>query len=285
MNTDMENVPCYICGGTETTPWASENGFDAVKCEHCELVFVNPRPSQESIAEAVRAGMHESEKHSINTIGLYSSRKVPEYKNKISELFPDGMLARGECRWLDIGAGFGEFIESLSRLTGSESVLKGLEPCEPKVRKAESRGIPVENMKLSGVTDRFTHVSLINVLSHLPNPVTFLKELHRILVPRGQVVLVTGNGGDISREDYPGSLYIPDHLSFAGERSVRKILNLAGFDVLRMNTYKNETGGYAIGKLKNIVRKILGRATVPLSVPENSPFRSMWIRAELRRDG
>lgn len=285
-----EYVPCYICGGTETTPWASENGFNVVKCELCELAFVNPRPRQEVIDEAARTGMHESERHSLNTVGLYSSGKVSAFREKISELFPDGALAMEKCRWLDIGAGFGEFVQSLSSLTGPGSVLKGLEPCEPKVRRARSRGIPVENTKLSDVSEKYTHISLINVLSHLPNPVTFLKELHRLLEPRGQVVLVTGNGGDINRSDYPGSLYLPDHLSFAGERSIRRILDLSGYDVLQLNLYRKDTkNGYATGVLKNIVRKILGRPTVPLSVPESSPFRSMWIRAELRaqlrRDG
>ena len=288
VNSNMvyENVPCYICGGTDTIPWGSENGYDAVKCEHCILVYVNPRPSQESIDEAARTGMHESEKHSMNTIGLYSSRKVSDYKNKVSELFPDGNLARNQCNWLDIGAGFGEFIESLTSLTAPGSVLKGLEPCEPKVRKANARGIPIENLKLSNVADQYTHISLINVLSHLLNPVTFLNELHRILVPGGKVVLVTGNGGEINREDFPGSLYLPDHLSFVGEHSIRKCFDLAGFDVRQINIYKKENkDGIIIGILKNIARKIIGRATIPLAIPANSPFRSMWVLAELRRDG
>lgn len=282
---DYEYVPCYICGGTDTTPWANENGFDMVKCDHCALVYVNPRPSQESIDEAAHTGMHESEKQSINTIGLYSGKKVAEYQRKVSGLFPDGELAREPCRWLDIGAGFGEFIESLTSLTAPGSVLMGLEPCEPKVRKAKSRGIPIENTRLSELDGQYTHISLVNVLSHLPNPVIFLKELREILEPRGQVVLVTGNGGDIRREDFPGSLYLPDHLSFAGVESIRKIFDLAGYDVREINLYPQaRNDGYVTGILKNIARKIMGRATVPLSVPKNSPFRSMWVHAELRED-
>jgi hypothetical protein len=96
-------------------------------------------------------------------------------------------------------------------------------------------------------------------------------------------VLVTGNGADIMRKDFPGSLYLPDHLSFIGEQSIKDILDQAGFELCQADMYKLENNdGYIIGMIKNMARKTLGRAAVPLSIPKNNPFRSMWIRAKLR---
>jgi 2-polyprenyl-3-methyl-5-hydroxy-6-metoxy-1,4-benzoquinol methylase len=285
MNNDieLEYVPCYICGGNNTTPWAKEDGFEMVKCNNCALAYVNPRPNINSIDTATTSGMHRSEKTSLNTIGLFSRKKITEYRNKVSILFPDGELAREPIRWLDVGAGFGEFIEAITDLSAPGSVLKGIEPCEPKVLRAKARGIQMENIQISDLNDRYTHISMINVLSHLPNPVTFLKELRDIMEPGGQLVLVTGNGADIMRKDFPGSLYLPDHLSFVGEQSIKDILDQAGFELCQGDMYKLENNdGYIIGMIKNMVRKIIGRATVPLSIPKNNPFRSMWVRAKLR---
>ena len=283
MNNDIEYVPCYICGGTSTTPWATEDGFEMVKCNNCALAYVNPRPNINSIDSATSSGMHSSEKTSLNTVGLFSRKKITEYRNKVSKLFPNEELAREPIRWLDVGAGFGEFIEAITGLTGSESLLKGIEPCEPKVRRAKARGIQMENIQISDINDRYTHISIINVLSHLPNPVTFLKELRDIMEPEGQLVLVTGNGGDILRKNFPGSLYLPDHLSFVGEQSIKDILDQAGFDLLQIDMYILENNDvYIVGIIKNIARKILGRAAVPLSIPKDNPFRLMWLRAQLR---
>ena len=285
MNNDieLENIPCYICGSNNTIPWASEDGFEMVKCNNCALAYVNPRPNINSIDTATTRGMHRSEKTSLNTIGLFSRKKITEYRNKVSRLFPNRELARKPIRWLDVGAGFGEFIEAISDLAEPRSVLEGIEPCEPKVRRAKARGIQMENTQISDLNNRYTHISIINVLSHLPNPVTFLKELHDIMEPGGQLVLVTGNGADILRKDFPGSLYLPDHLSFVGEQSIKDILDQAGFDLCQIDMYKLENNDvYIIGMIKNIARKILGRAAVPLSIPKNNPFRSMWLRAQLR---
>ena len=73
--------------------------------------------------------------------------------------------------------------------------------------------------------DRYTHVSLINVYSHLPDPAQFLRGLHRIMESNAYLLLVTGNGGDVPRSEFPGSLYLPDHLSFAGEENIRSVLD------------------------------------------------------------
>lgn len=285
MNNDieLELVACYICGGNNTTPWATEDGFEMVKCNNCALAYVNPRPNIKSIDTATTSGMHQSEKTSLNTIGLFSRKKITEYRNKVSRLFPDEELTREPIRWLDVGAGFGEFLEAITDLSAPGSVLKGIEPCEPKVLRAKARGIQMENIQISDLNDRYTHISMINVLSHLPNPITFLQELRDILEPEGQLVLVTGNGADIMRKDFPGSLYLPDHLSFVGEQSIKDILDQAGFELCQANMYQLENNdGYIVGMIKNIARKILGRAPVPLAIPKDNPFRSMWITAKLK---
>jgi hypothetical protein len=228
--------------------------------------------------------MHRRATGLLNTIGRYSARRVSDFTLRISELFPHEELKSKPCRWLDLGAGYGEFVQALSNLTASGSDLLGIEPCEAKVKKSKSLGIPLTNTRVSDIHAKFTHVSLINVFSHLPNPVEFLGEIKSHMEPSCQLVLVTGNAADIPRQEFPGSLYLPDHLSFVGESHIKAILDNAGFTIKAINRhrlgYTNEN--YIMGLLRNSARVVLGRRPVPLKVPKTSRFRLLWIRAELR---
>src|SRR4051812_23856347 len=41
----LEAVRCELCGVDETTLYAEENGYRAVRCVRCGLLYVNPRPT------------------------------------------------------------------------------------------------------------------------------------------------------------------------------------------------------------------------------------------------
>ncbi len=126
-------------------------------------------------------------------------------------------------------------------------------------------------------------ISLINVYSHLPNPVAFLEQLRGKLDESGAVVLVTGNGADVERDQFPGALYLPDHLSFAGETQLREVFRRAGFAVARVDTYPAlpSLDSLPVTALKNVARKLTGRPTAPLFFPKDSPYRALWLRAHL----
>ena len=41
----MEDVLCALCGIDDARPYQDENGYRAVRCNRCGLVYVQPRPS------------------------------------------------------------------------------------------------------------------------------------------------------------------------------------------------------------------------------------------------
>jgi len=279
----LEHIACYICNETETEPWASENGYLMVKCTSCGLVYLNPRPCLSDIDVASRTGVHTSGSGLLRTVGRHSPKKIDDFIRKIAELFPHEELKSTPCRRLDIGAGYGELMQALATLTASGSDLLGIEPCEAKVKWSQSRGIPVTTTGLRDVHGTFTHISLINVFSHLPNPIAFFRELRSHMEPGGQLVLVTGNAADIPRNEFPGSLYLPDHVSFVGDHQMRTVLERTGYTITAINRYRAGCCGdnYVLGVLKNLGRVSMGRPVVPLRFDETSRFRLLWIRAEL----
>ena len=57
MQMRVEHVPCPLCGSQDHVPWGRENGFAAVRCQGCGLLYVTPRPAAGEIAEANRLGL------------------------------------------------------------------------------------------------------------------------------------------------------------------------------------------------------------------------------------
>jgi 2-polyprenyl-3-methyl-5-hydroxy-6-metoxy-1,4-benzoquinol methylase len=280
----LERVACPYCGGEDSEFWAEENGFTAVRCASCRFVYVNPRPPLDAITEASRIGFHEAPTGKLHLVGPLGFRraKAKMFKQRLPELFPGSSLIGRKVRWLDIGCGFGELLAAVEELAAPESTIEGIEPSQPKVHIARRRGLHVRSAGLDEIDRVYSFVSLINVLSHLPYPAQFLSDLPRLLEPGGRLLLVTGNGADMSRQEYPDPLFLPDHLVFAGEEHIRGLLEDAGFDIVLINGYRYALPESPILILaKNVVRTLLGRPRMPLR--NKGPYRSLFVHAQLRR--
>lgn len=277
----LETVSCPLCGGVRGEAWGAENGFACIKCGHCGLVYVNPRPSLDEISHANEIGEHRTAGEVLQVVYKRSRRKALRYAATIRAVFPDIVSSTTPVRWLDVGAGFGELVEVLQDILPAGSQVMGIEPMAPKVRDAQERGLPVYQADLSQIPGRFDIISLINVFSHIPNFHDFLARLRPLLTDDGELFLETGNGGDLaSMQDYPDLLYLPDHLVFAGEVHLRDYLERSGFSIVSTATARVDTAAQ-FGK--NLVKAALGRR-IKLSVPYRSPFRRLLIRARLNEN-
>ncbi len=267
---DLERVACYVCGGLESQPWAEENGFSAVRCSACGLVYVNPRPTRGSISLAAQSGLHAGAAM-LDETGARDARKVKHYQQRLRALFEAGALAqRPGARWLDIGCGFGEFLEALSIESAGRLLTVGSEPNERKAAAARSRGLDVTFREASTEVPGYAFVSLLNVFSHLPDPLELLRQLADLLEPGGQLVLQTGNWAELERQQVPDRLHLPDHLSFASEKLVRRVLAAAGFSEISVLRYPMFRAGL-LARLRN-----LGQ-TAPTAVASD-----LWVRARVR---
>jgi 2-polyprenyl-3-methyl-5-hydroxy-6-metoxy-1,4-benzoquinol methylase len=232
----LERVACYVCGQQNDEVWARENGYAAVRCGHCGLVYVDPRPRLESISAAARTGFHDGADQ-LNVVGSYGGEpRVQRYVDILRDLYGEGYFYKSGESWLDYGCGYGEFLEALRKESGRSLRLTGLEPNEIKAASARERGLDV-GFGPSKLTGRFHYISLLNVYSHLPSPPETLTELRERLEPGGELLIETGNFAELEREQIPTKLDLPDHLSFAGERLVRRVLEKAGFRMQKIIRY------------------------------------------------
>jgi SAM-dependent methyltransferase len=279
---DLEYITCPGCKSERSTPWAEENGYSAVKCADCGMIYVNPRPQLVSRPESVKAGKHPTEDGSIDVTSKYSGRRAAHYGRMVSRILSDVTNEKEPVSWLDIGAGHGEMVLALHRLLPPGSSVEGIEPNERKVKSANSRGINVSQKDLDSVTGKFDVISLINVYSHLTDPAEFIADLRRLLKDGGNILIRTGNAADLdSRKELPNELYLPDHLVFTGETQLRGLLDELGFDVVAIRYERYDT---IVRCAKSVVKKVIGRPAC-LVFPGSSKFRFLWVLGRLRARG
>jgi 2-polyprenyl-3-methyl-5-hydroxy-6-metoxy-1,4-benzoquinol methylase len=277
--SNTEIINCPYCDESKSTPWAKENGFTAVKCSGCGLVYVNPRPLLSLIDEAVQTGVHRDIDSGRTVVARRVGAKVARYKKILSSMFADVWKESKRISWLDVGAGYGELIEAISVIAPSGSKIEGLEPMKPKAVHARARGLTIRENYLSEVSEKFDFLSLINVFSHIPDFRVFLKDVKKVLKVNGEFFLETGNAGDLnSCHQVPSELDLPDHLVFAGEQHLKGYLSEAGFSIVAIRRVRKDG---LTNFAKNVIKKTIGRKVAP-AIPYTSRYRSILIRSRLR---
>lgn len=275
-HSGLETVDCLFCGSSDSKYWGSESGFDAVKCTKCGLVYVRQRPSAEAIASATVLGQHSTEVGHLDFVYNRSARKLRRYRKRVERLYSDELRAGKPLSWLDVGAGFGELIEALESLLPSHSEIVGIEPMEPKAESARNRGLAVSSRSLDEIDQQFDVVSIVNILSHVPEPGSFLQKLAKLTKPGGSIYLVTGTGGDLAtRQEYPDRLELPDHLLFAGREHIEQWLARSGFTVEKVDMQRVDT---PISAAKALVKRAMNRPA-RLTIPYRSKFRDIAVKA------
>lgn len=227
---------CYYCGSSASLPFAEENGFTLVKCRGCGLLYVNPRPPAGDISRAAQTGLH-SGGDSLDTTGRYNAGRVLAYLAILKDIYKTPFQPKKPLYWLDIGCGYGEFLEALQVFHNRRIVTHGIEPNTVKRRSALERGLLVAQPGDTGQTGLYDFISLLNVYPHLPDPPAQLNEWKNLLKPGGELLLETGHSCHLENSAHHRPFYLPDHLSFANREIVTGLLEKTGFSIISVHHY------------------------------------------------
>lgn len=227
----MEIVRCPLCPAAgETRPYHRENGYQAVQCTGCGLVFVTPRPTETELKR-----LYEGQDTHIDLGAQIAAR----HRKRAEARAALGVLARHvrRGRLLEVGVGAGYFLlEAQGR--GYRPV--GVDINAHFVRFArEALGLEVVEGTLRAAPlplGSFDAIFHRNVLSHLAHPVEELSRMAELLRPGGVMLFETGNVAELPAETWTGTdaLALPDHLFHWSEATLRTLLDRTGFELIEV---------------------------------------------------
>jgi predicted TPR repeat methyltransferase len=135
---------------------------------------------------------------------------------------------------LDIGCGTGHFLEKLKSFPDLNRV--GIELNKDRAAVARDKAeceiiqIPIEEFYAK---QEFDVITMINVLSHIPNFDRLFGKLRELLAPDGKLILKVGEMKKNIQKSDVFDWQIPDHLHFLGINSLDYICDKYHFEVLR----------------------------------------------------
>lgn len=229
-NASMEQIHCALCGVDDASLYAEENGYRAVRCRRCGLVYVNPRPD---IREMKR--LYDGQETQIDIAAHLTRRDVKCAQARWCLRTIRRYQASGKL--LEVGCAAGYLLWEAQKL-GYQ--VQGIDLTHAFVEFARTQlGVPVHEGTLHDAPfgeGSFDVVYTRNTLSHLAYPLEEHRRIHQLLRPGGFLVFETGNVADLTPA-VAGILELPDHLYHFGEVTIGRLLELAGFRVREMRRF------------------------------------------------
>lgn len=233
-------VACPACSSSIHSYEFEKNGFAYVKCNACNTLFVNPRPSFKELM----AFYSESASTSFWVQKFFKPvaevRREQIFKPR-AEYVGSLISNRNKCLVGDIGSGFGIFLDELKSIW-PEADLVAIEPSIEQAEECRYRGLKVLELALEEVTgfdDSFDLLSCFEVFEHLYEPASFLEHVYKLLKPGGIFFMTTLNGQGFDIQvlwEKSKSFNPPLHLNFFNPASIIHLFEQSKFKEIRVST-------------------------------------------------
>jgi 2-polyprenyl-3-methyl-5-hydroxy-6-metoxy-1,4-benzoquinol methylase len=272
---------CPVCRRSTDSArtFVAANGWQYVKCEGCSLVFLNPRPTRETLSAY------------YNEVYDYDPQV---YRDSVAEQkgWLLGLIERfwpaPAGRLLEIGCSYGFFLDAARRKGWH---VEGVELSDRAASFARKElGLSIAGRTVSHVREGhpvpFDAVVAWHVIEHLADPRQFLEEIAGLLRPGGILALRTPNI-DSAVAKLSGRawewLSPPDHIYLFSARTLSCLLRACGFEVLLLETRRGNASSIWFETLRSrCVVMMLANSSEQAPVTSARPRRFAnrpWYRA------
>lgn len=270
----LEDVPCNLCGGAETKPFARRSGMHVVRCQGCGLVYVNPRSRVADLDLHYNSG-------ASSRVEYYLDAEVADRRTFAGILELAARLAPGRGALLDVGPCTGTFLVQ-AREAGFAP--HGIEINAGAARYCRERlGLDVRSGVLGAGTypaASFDIVSMGDVIEHVPDPLATLSAVAAVLKPGGHVIVSTPNIESAAARLL--QIKPEEHIYYFSADTLAAALRKAGLlpvQITTLDRYRNLTAMthsttcgrlfQTLAPLFRLARRLMGDVVVSLPLREN----------------
>ena len=245
---ELENWDCPLCGSENYKKLFNASDkisnlpgiFTVVKCNKCDLVRTNPRPTPQSIGFYYPddyAPYLDTDKDESNVVPNHKGfvKKILEklfggLDDKVHVL-PENFMP---TKVLEIGCASGSYMTML-RAKGWD--VEGIEFSPSSAQKARDKGFEVFTGSVEDAAEPKVKYDLVvgwMVLEHLYDPKGVLKKLNSWTNYNGKIVLSVPNINNMMFKVFKQNdfgLHLPNHLTHYSPKTIEKILFESGWTV------------------------------------------------------
>ncbi len=222
---------CPICGFTSHENYlicddhsVSKESFALVKCNKCQLIYTNPRPSSETLSSYYESSDYISHTNAANNLVNLAYKTVRHYTlrwkyNIIHKLHKQpGTI-------LDFGCGTGDFLQTMQQRNWQTI---GVEPNEQAAQIARDKSLEVYPSLSKQNKSKYDIITAWHVLEHVPDLKDTLRRLRKRLTDSGYILAALPNNASFDAQHYGAhwaGYDVPRHLYHFTPASFQYLIN------------------------------------------------------------
>lgn len=235
----------------------------------CETLFLHPQPSKKHLEKYYKSNFQYC---AGSTNEKIIRRRAQIILKKLIYLNSQG------SRLLDIGSGYGYFLDEASKVGLN---VTGIEPNKSLADQSINsvKNTTFEKFFIKNKKYKYDFVTLIHVIEHIPNPKKMIQMACELLAPGGILYIETPNlDSHLYRAENDNYTFLtpPDHLWIFSKKSFLKILD-RDYEINRASTYSYPE--HFMGVLKAITKSHWQPARLPKGGQDNpqGPKKKQFI--------
>lgn len=203
----------------------SQESFAIVKCNKCELLFTNPRPTEDNLHKYYKSDDYVSHSNKGNN-PVNAAYKIARYFTLNSKVKLIGKL-HSQGNILDYGCGTGAFLTVAKQkgytVTGVEPNVDATDKIDENLRSSLFKSLEDITLK-----KHFHIITLWHVLEHISELSGTVKKLKKLLHPEGKLIIAVPNHLSYDAQyykEYWAAYDLPRHLYHFTPKTMKNFLS------------------------------------------------------------
>jgi SAM-dependent methyltransferase len=241
-DTGFDTRGCPGCGLTRFQPAFQKNGFDLNACEACKTLYVSPVPRSDNLDAFYRDSPSTRYWSNVFFPAVVEARREQIFRPRAEKI--RAFLERPGQRVLDVGAGYGLFLEEVRNLDPDVTV-RAVEPGTDLADVCRSKNLETfEGFANDAAADPDWNgwadlVTSFEVIEHVVDVGAFIGSLADLTRPGGLILFtgLCGTGFDIEVLGVrSNAVSPPHHLNFISSDGVVALAARTGLQLVDFST-------------------------------------------------